>query len=433
MPFEKAKTLRDVRRQAQVEPLPADDPRYVPLDDVRGKKVVTRLLRLLEDDEECVHLAYAGHRGSGKTTELFRLIKELEKKGVFCVYFDAHPELNMGDIEYTDILLYIAQKVVAVALEHVELNNNVLEAVVNYFVEVTKIDKEEVKTEASLESSAKSGFRIPFIVDLLMAINARISGSSSHAKELRTNLQKRPDQLIENVNILIEHVRDQLKTIGKNKLVLILDSLDRLQAKAIQAAVVDHARVYTQLRINLILTVPLASIYLPKGETLDSQGMKLFVLPMVAVRDKNQPWDEVNKIHIEELKKLITMRIDTDIVFEDESIVHEMVLLSGGSFRELFELVGESALEADALPITKENFELASKRVWSAFKAPLKFDDRKYLVDIHREKECDHREESFQLLFHRFALEYNGEGWADVHPLIMRFDTRFKQQLGTDR
>ncbi len=440
-PFEKAKTLRDVRRQAQLEPLPAGDPRYVDLDKARGQHVVKRFLKLLEhdaactsqdDDGACVHLAYAGHRGCGKSTELFRLQKELEAGATYCAYFDAHPELMMGDLEYTDVLLYIAQKIVEDAASKVTLDQSVLQAVENYFVDVTEISREEIKKEIALETSAKGKVNVPFLFELLAGITARIGGSASTAKELRTRFQKRPDQLINQVNLLLEHVTERLKSIGKTRPLLILDSLDRLQPAIVERAIVLEARVFSQLKINLILTVPLASIYLPTGETLNTQGIKEVVLPMVAVRDKGQPWDQVNEAHVNTLCELISARVDVGAVFEDPALVREMVLLSGGSFRELFELLSEAALEADALPITRANLEVAARQVWRSFSAALSFDDRRLLRDIHRMQAADRKSEAFRLLFHRFALEYNGMVWADVHPLIMKFDEHFNNLLKAD-
>ncbi|MEF3697639.1 hypothetical protein [Desulfolutivibrio sp.] len=437
-PFEKAKTLRDIRREARLEALPADDPRYVPLDAARGQHVVKRFLKLLEHDGEClpqepdapcVHLAYAGHRGCGKTTELNRLKKQLEEDGIYCAYFDAHPELVMGDLEYTDVLLYIAQKMLEDVAKQVELDPRVLEPVEHYFTEVTEISREEIKKEVSLETSARAEGGVPFLFKLLAGITARIGGSASTAKELRTRLQKRPDQLIGAVNLLLDHVTEKLKELGQNKPLLILDSLDRLQPPVVERAILLEARVFTQLHINLILTVPLASIYIPSGESLTSQGIKVIALPMVSVRDKDQSWSQENAGHVDTLCKLIHARIDVNAVFENPELVREMVLLSGGSFRELFELLGEAALEADELPITRAHFEVGARQVWRAYSAPLRFEDRKMLVRIHQDKQVDHTPDAFRLLFHRFALEYNGRGWADVHPLIMQFDERFKTLL----
>jgi hypothetical protein len=58
-----------------------DDPRYVNCDDVRGENVVRlieRSLRRADPGRPEVKL-FAGHRGVGKTSELFRLKGELEK------------------------------------------------------------------------------------------------------------------------------------------------------------------------------------------------------------------------------------------------------------------------------------------------------------------------------------------------------------------
>jgi DNA polymerase III delta prime subunit len=430
--FKKATTLLDVRRQAQLGPLDADDKdRYVDLDGVRGEHIISRFLGILQDEERFAHIAFAGHRGGGKTTLLKRLIKQFEAQNGYCAYFDAHPELIMEDLEYTDVLLYVAQKIVEDVSQApgVTLDSNVLKTVENYFVEATQIDREEVKKEIALSTEAKARYGFPFLVEFLASINARISGSSTAAKELRNKILKRPDQLISNVNLLLTHVAETLRAMGKTKILLIMDSLDRLQPEVMERAFIREALVFTRLEINLIMTVPLANIYLPTGESLLDQGVKTVTLPMVAVRGKEQSWEEANDVHVSTLSELITKRVDIKTVFEPEDLVREMVLLSGGSFRELFDLLTEAALAAGTPPITRAHLDIAARYVWNAFKAPLNEQDRQHLVKVHLEKNCDRTTEAYRLLFRRFALEYNGEGWADVHPLIMRFDERFKKLL----
>ena len=49
--------------------------------------------------------------GSGKSTELLRLKAQLQKEGFHVVYFESSKDLDMGDVDITDILLAIARQV----------------------------------------------------------------------------------------------------------------------------------------------------------------------------------------------------------------------------------------------------------------------------------------------------------------------------------
>ena len=44
-----------------------------------------------------------GHIGCGKSTELFRLKDKLEQQGYHVVYFEFSEDLDMGDVDISDI------------------------------------------------------------------------------------------------------------------------------------------------------------------------------------------------------------------------------------------------------------------------------------------------------------------------------------------
>lgn len=52
-----------------------------------------------------------GHRGNGKSTELFALKKDLEQEGYFVTYIEGETAFNLTDVGWPDILLEIAQQV----------------------------------------------------------------------------------------------------------------------------------------------------------------------------------------------------------------------------------------------------------------------------------------------------------------------------------
>lgn len=54
------------------------------------------------------------------------------------------------------------------------------------------------------------------------------------------------------------------------------------------------------------------------------------------------------------------------------------------------------------------------------------------LARIRLTKELPSDEAYRQILFHRYALEYNGERWGDVHPLIWELK-EFQDALAEER
>ena len=86
---------------------------YIDFAEVRGSDIIRELQRtitLLSGDEPTCQL-FTGHIGCGKSTELFRLRDELEKKGFHVVYFESSQDLDMADVDISEILLAIARQV----------------------------------------------------------------------------------------------------------------------------------------------------------------------------------------------------------------------------------------------------------------------------------------------------------------------------------
>ena len=86
---------------------------YIDFSSVRGGKIIAELERTitrLSPDEPTCQL-FTGHVGCGKSTELLRLKAELEYEGFHVVYFNSSDDMDMADVDITDILLAIAREV----------------------------------------------------------------------------------------------------------------------------------------------------------------------------------------------------------------------------------------------------------------------------------------------------------------------------------
>jgi pantothenate kinase-related protein Tda10 len=86
---------------------------YIDFSKVRGSdttKELERTITRLSGGEPTCQL-FSGHIGCGKSTELFRLKDQLVKKGYHVVYFESSEDLDMADVDISDILLAIARQV----------------------------------------------------------------------------------------------------------------------------------------------------------------------------------------------------------------------------------------------------------------------------------------------------------------------------------
>jgi len=92
---------------------PEDRQYYIDFASVRGGNVIAALERTitrLSPDKPTCQL-FTGHIGCGKSTELRRLEAELKLQGFHVVYFESTQDLDMTDVDVTDIMLAIARQV----------------------------------------------------------------------------------------------------------------------------------------------------------------------------------------------------------------------------------------------------------------------------------------------------------------------------------
>jgi hypothetical protein len=90
--------LKTVFQSLKEEPLKTGDPRYVPIYSCEGAEdPIAKLQTHIEwTTVESVQL-FSGYRGTGKTTELFRLRTQLEEKGYLVVYANALEYISPAD------------------------------------------------------------------------------------------------------------------------------------------------------------------------------------------------------------------------------------------------------------------------------------------------------------------------------------------------
>src|SRR3569832_1331457 len=86
---------------------------YIDFSSVRGGKLIEELkdnITFFSPDAPTCEL-FPGHIGCGKSTELLRLKAELEQEGFHVVYFESSQDLDLADVDITDILLSVAGQV----------------------------------------------------------------------------------------------------------------------------------------------------------------------------------------------------------------------------------------------------------------------------------------------------------------------------------
>lgn len=428
--FSKISTPEHVKYAADLDPLQPHDPRYIPLGDVRQDNIPRDLYRALKaavghPRGKPAHLCYAGHRGNGKTTELFMVMEKLKKEAPFhFVYQAADADLATSDLDYPDLMLYLAKMALEGMPKDVKVNEALLKPIEQWFAVRVAAEQDYKDAQLELKSTAQAGFTIPGLLKLLSRLTSSIKGGHKSVMETRHILRQQVSELINRMNELFRILRDSLEKAGKpHELTLVVDNLDRLPPDVMENTFNKWASIFDQLKVHLIMTVPLPLIYYPEGTKLSEMGFRPLVLSMPKIRSHEQSWNASWKEGVNQLMNVIKARVDEEKVFygnEEERYdsIRRIVLVSGGSLRDMMHILTYAGEEAWDEPIKREHVETAIHKVRNELMSNLNSEDIKILIQIHKDKRADRTAEVGRQLHYRWALEYNGEKWADIHPLV---------------
>ncbi|MDQ7064640.1 MAG: hypothetical protein Q9P90_10395 [candidate division KSB1 bacterium] len=160
--FKPAKNVDEAYQACHPEiPLEAGDPRYVDLTPVRGHhnfvETIARRIRRSPAPQYHKQLI-TGHRGCGKSTELKQLAARLREQKFFVVYVDIESTLDLGDLNYLDVLVALAKGISEEMNNHsIPIAKALLESLDAWFAEkiLKEEEKEDIKTVLQAEFSVK--------------------------------------------------------------------------------------------------------------------------------------------------------------------------------------------------------------------------------------------------------------------------------------
>ncbi|NEQ20911.1 MAG: AAA family ATPase, partial [Microcoleus sp. SIO2G3] len=197
---------------------PDDRQYYIDFSSVRGGRIIEALGRTitrLSPDEPTCQL-FTGHIGCGKSTELFRLKAQLEQQQFHVVYFESSQDLDMADVDISDILLSIA-KSVSESLEKIGIHLRP-----QYFARLFNDIKDFFQTPIDLSAEAELSLGIG-------KITAKTKDSPQLREQLRQHLEPRTQGILSAINEeILGRAIEELKGRGKKGLVVIIDNLDRV-------------------------------------------------------------------------------------------------------------------------------------------------------------------------------------------------------------
>lgn len=91
-----------------------------------------------------------------------------------------------------------------------------------------------------------------------------MKGDVERRTTVRQRLRNSGNELVDQVNLLVDHATAKLKEKGRpHELLIVQDDLDRLPSEVARRLYFDHGDMLKQLRAHLIFTVPIAMVLAP--------------------------------------------------------------------------------------------------------------------------------------------------------------------------
>jgi hypothetical protein len=422
------------------EPLSPGDPRWYDFTALRGgSAVIAELADTLEQrlgELEFHQCLLCGHRGSGKSTELLGLKSWADKNNFLCVWIAVDLYFDLAELQYSDLFLLAAESVEReMRKQGLELPAEKLQDVVRWFAEVTEEDLQKVQSELKVEAGAEAGGGLSLLGKLFAKFSASVLAGSEHHKKIRQELRQSPNVLISLTNDLLKSANEKLVQNGREQGILLLfDNLDRYRAEVIDDLLLKGGGLVRRLGCHAIFTMPVelrCSAELTYWDQFDAT----VILPMLALRNRDDGWDETiasseyDSAGVDEMVQALRRRVDVDALFEDPQDAVLLVKLSGGCMRDLLHLVdtsrqkSRSSLRDMPRKFTREGVRQAMLEYRFQITEGLLTNDYHRLVGIaRRAPEAQiFDEHALRLLSRRRILLYRDREnrWFDVHPLLI--------------
>jgi len=285
----------------------------------------------------------AGLRGCGKSTELYRYAQELENPGgLYCVFCNLDQDLDNPYLEYAEILIYQMERLIdKMWADGISIEADTIKSMTDWFQSRLKeintfLGQGTVRFEPS--EGAASWMRL---LELLRWIRTVVFGGSlEQASQGRMAFNNRFIEFAARFNEFVAQASQQLRDLGKAQDILfILDGLEKLQTDAVRRRLIlEESNRIRMVRANMLFTLPIELMTESKKIREDAE---VITFPFVKVRESD---GTVIEAALERFRHFVDCRVAPE-VFENQSVVEEAILFSGGSPRELLRLLQHAAYQ----------------------------------------------------------------------------------------
>ncbi len=372
----------------------------------------------------------SGFRGSGKTTELFRLRKRLRDHGYFVAYANAMDYLLPSEpVDISDFLLVLAGSF-SEAIEKelkIDLGAEGFWARFVHFLSKTKVQIDGIEFKAGIPAT-----------ETALNFKTSLKEVPSFRQQLRQKLSTRLGELRNEIHAFFEFGRQKIKSVKKtDRVVFLFDQLEQLRdpiggegrvTNSVTSLMANHRADLRIPLFHMVFTVP------PWLKFVLPEMTKIRLLYNVKLW-KNNPKRTAEPAGWAAMRRVIERRFTAECMTRyfgkptkkgEFAQADKLIAASGGHFRDLLVLLRETLVRATGnLPVSAEIIEASINTLRSSY-LPVPLDDAQWLHQIGELRECVLKNRdpdsvqrmTFFLDTHCALILRNGDEWYDIHPLL---------------
>jgi KAP family P-loop domain len=406
------------------EPLEPNDPRYVNLSE--GPEPIAALEKHIRWATNESTQFFSGYRGSGKTTQLKLLQKNLRNKQFVVMYADALDYINpSGEITISELLITLAGSF----NDQMEAQMGVQPLQESYWQRIGRF----LQSDIQIKELNLGGKVNATPAELQATIKAELKTPTPLRKKFQTQLEYHVSPLKAQVDQFFE---DAIKAIrakmgADTQVVFIFDSLEQLRGSAITENKVLES-------VQEIFNTHLERLSIPNVHTVYTVPPWLnLLLPgklQITMIYTPKLWEKASRQEhapgILHLKDVVQKRVNAtgwNLIFgsdpDGNRHVRAMIDASGGHVRDLLRMLQSVIRNTETLPVSDAVIQSAIAELRESYKN-ISIEDAQLLDLIGRtnrlvrQNQTEINRLSLLLDLHLALYFRNGEDWYDVHPLV---------------
>jgi hypothetical protein len=439
----RAESLKDVYRTLLPEPLVKPEEILAfyrnQLNETRGGDDIVGRLQLgltrASEGSTFFKACVMGHPGVGKSTELSRLVQNVEDK-FRTIRFSAVSELDPVNFRPLDVLLIMMIEVAQQTAKVVEPPPERLKEILDWFAQ--KKDTSEQATSTTTQIEAGAGVKGDSYWAKVLLLFANLRGELKFAATRKTEVVEyrlsRLNELIEIANRLLDDCNRLLRNADRQEWLFIGEDFDKTSVPTarVEELFLAYSHIFRDLRTHLIFTVPIGLYYSDKAAQLPFEKNCSLIIPDTPVYQQDHSPNELGRAAVE---AVLEARMNLDL-FESGQMLR-LVVASGGNLRDLFGMVNHAADSAILRPTNNHKINAADvNRALVKYRSDYERQlgqspfDRQTITYMEKAALLKRIYEGekvaqvpdpvlYSLLSARAVQEFNGQRWFGVHPLVV--------------